>query len=516
LRRSGFRIAALTLLAALLATNFYRAATQSIVHDEALTWQLYLAGPASTIFHHYDANNHFLATVLFRISTTLFGQSEFAMRLPTVLAGAWFYWTVFRLCALALGDGWLFLLGCAALTLNPILLDFMVAARGYGLAMAALFWALYQMLCWFQDRSNGVAAELLRKRLWKAALGCSMAVATNLTFLVPVFLLAAAFCVLIVRAQKESKPAAAPVSLPALKSRKKSNKTKREPSRQPASPYAPLTHFVVPVILLAVAFLLAAPIDLARSEDFYVGTNTALRSLRDLMESSFAYGSGAGVLRGIEHIAANIALYFLPLVALAALIVAFLMPGKSRSMPELATSLASLAVAGSALLLIAAHLLAGIPYPQNRTGIYFIPLATLAALGLARILIARTGPAHSIGLALGVVLVCCTAEFAVQWNVNSFLVWRYDADSKRVFGVLEAAPKPAGQVRLGASWVFEPALNYYRTRRNATWMAPVERDGFDGARQFYVVSPADQANPALSRLKPLYRGPISGALVAIP
>ena len=103
------------------------------------------------------------------------------MRLPTVLAGAWFFWTVFRLCGLIFGDGWLFLLGCAALTLNPILLDFLVAARGYGLAMAGLFWALYQMLCWFQDRSNGAAEKSLHKRLWKAALGCAIAVAANLT-----------------------------------------------------------------------------------------------------------------------------------------------------------------------------------------------------------------------------------------------------------------------------------------------------------------------------------------------
>src|SRR6202012_3154954 len=116
--------------------------------------------PASAIFHEYSPNHHFLATVLFRISTTLFGQSEFAMRLPTVLAGAWLFWTVFRLCGLLFGDGWLFLLGCAALTLNPILLDFLVAARGYGLAMAGLFWALYQMLVWLHDRDH--------KRLWKA------------------------------------------------------------------------------------------------------------------------------------------------------------------------------------------------------------------------------------------------------------------------------------------------------------------------------------------------------------
>ena len=147
-------------MAVLLGTNFYRAATQSLVHDEALTWQLYLAGPASAIFQQYDPNHHFLATVLFRVSTTLFGQSEFAMRLPTVLAGAWFFWTVFQLSALVLGDGWLLLLGCSVLTLNPILLDFLVAARGYGLAMAGLFWGLFQMLAWMDE--GGAALKKAR------------------------------------------------------------------------------------------------------------------------------------------------------------------------------------------------------------------------------------------------------------------------------------------------------------------------------------------------------------------
>jgi hypothetical protein len=502
-------------LAALLATNFYRAATQSIVHDEALTWQYYLSGPASAIFHYYSPNNHFLATVLFRISTSFFGQSEFAMRLPTVLAGAWFYWTVFRLCGLVLGDGWLFPLGCAALTLNPILLDFMVAARGYGLAMAGLFWALYQMLAWFHDRSTGVADDLLRKRLLKAALGCCIAVATNLTFLMPVVILAAAFCVLIVRAGERPASASGPVSPPASKTRKKSKKSKPEAAREPTRSYVPLIHFLVPVIVLAVAFLLAAPIDLARSEDFYAGLPTAMRSLRDLMESSFAYGS-SGALHEIERIFANFALIFLPGIALAALIVAFLISRKSRSMVELATLLASLAVVGSAILLIGAHLVSGIPYPENRTGIYFIPLASLAALGLVRILAERPGLPRWIGFAVAIVLLFVAVEFAAQWNVKSFLVWRYDADTKRIFSVLEAAPKPPGQIRLGVSWVFEPALNYYREVRKATWMAPIERDGFTGARQFYVVSADDQTDSSWSKLKQIYRGPVSGTLIATP
>lgn len=512
------------MLGALFATNLYRAATQSIVHDEALTWQLYLSGPASTIFQYYDPNHHFLATILFRISTTLFGDSAFAMRLPTLLAGAWFFWTVFQLCGLVFGDGWLFLLGCAALTLNPILLDFLVAARGYGLAMAGLFWALFQMLAWFDeerfneeafsDRSHGGASEAqLRHRLWKAALGCAIAVAANLTLLMPVFVLAAAFCVLILRAREKPSSGSAPASVSPSKTRKK--KRKPEAAREPTRSHAPLMYFVVPVIALALVYLLAAPIDLARSQDFYVGTPTASKSLRNIMDVSFAYGNSPGALRRLERVWSNIALIFLPLMSLAALTMVSI-TGRVRSTAALATWLASLAVVGSAILLAGAHVTSGLPYPIDRTGIYFVPLATLAALGLVRMLTERPGLPRWIGGAAAVMLVSFALEFAAQWNINSFLVWRYDADTKRIFEALEAAPKPAGPIRLGVSWTLEPALNYYREVRKASWLTPVERDGFDGPRQFYAAVPEDQSTALWSKLKQIYKGPVSGTALAIP
>jgi hypothetical protein len=509
LTRSPFRIAALVLLCALLATNFYRAATQSIVHDEALSWQFYLSGPVSAIFQTYTANNHFLATILFRLSITLFGNSEFAMRLPTVLAGAWFFWTVFRLCGLIFGDGWLFLLACAALTLNPILLDFLVAARGYGLAMAGMFWALYQMLVWLHDREHGGKADMLHQRLWKAALGCAIAVAANLTLLMPVFLLATAFCVLLLL---KSEP-------PPVRASKKDKKAKPETAREPVRSYTSFLHFVVPVVLLAIVFLLASPIELARGEDLYTGTAAAMESLRSLVHVSFAYGNGSGVMPRVERIWSDIALVFLPVVTLAALVISVMTIRLARSPLALATLFSSFAVVGSAILLAAAHLLSGIPYPEDRTGIYFVPLATLAALGFARILFERPGFPRWIGMAVALVLASFAVEFAAQWNVNSFWVWRYDADTKRIFEALEAAPKPAGQVdgqvRLGVSWVFEPALNYYREVRKAAWMAPVLRDGFDGARQFYVVSVPDRSTAALPQLKPIYQGTVSGAELAV-
>jgi hypothetical protein len=266
---------------------------------------------------------------------------------------------------------------------------------------------------------------------------------------------------------------------------------------------------------LAVVYLLAAPIDLARSQDFYVGTPTASKSLRNLMEVSFAYGNSPGALRRLERIWSNIALIFLPLMSLAALIMVSI-TGRQRSTAALATWLASLAAVGSAVLLAGAHLLSGLPYPIDRTGIYFVPLATLAALGLVRMLTERPGLPRWIGCAAAVVLVSFALEFAAQWNVNSFLVWRYDADTKRIFEALEAAPKPTGPIRLGVSWTLEPALNYYREVRRASWLTPVERDGFDGPRQFYAATPEDQGTALWSKLKQIYKGPVSGSALAMP
>jgi hypothetical protein len=255
---------------------------------------------------------------------------------------------------------------------------------------------------------------------------------------------------------------------------------------------------------------------MARGEYFYTGSTSAIKSLRSLMDVSFAYGSGSGAIERIEHIWSNIALIFLPAVALAALIVVSRTPRLLRSTLGLATLFSSLSIVASAILLAAAHLFSGIPYPEDRTGIYFVPLATFAALGLARILAERPGFPHWIGLAVAIMLASFAVEFAAQWNVNSFWVWRYDADTKRIFNALEAAPKPPGPIRLGVSWVFEPALNYYRDVRNATWLVPVARDGFDGVRQFYVLSPADQPSAPWSKLKPIYKGPVSGAVLAMP
>src|SRR5438045_2287000 len=84
------------LLIVLFLVNCYRAVTQSITHDEAYSWQLYLSKPLKTVFKSFSAANHLVATLLSWISFRVCGSSVWGMRLPTLIAGAWYFVTVFR------------------------------------------------------------------------------------------------------------------------------------------------------------------------------------------------------------------------------------------------------------------------------------------------------------------------------------------------------------------------------------------------------------------------------------
>jgi hypothetical protein len=74
------------LLLALFGANAYRARTQAITIDEAYTYNLYVSGPLLNTVRLYNANNHVLYSVLCRISGRVFGQSELAARLPSLVS----------------------------------------------------------------------------------------------------------------------------------------------------------------------------------------------------------------------------------------------------------------------------------------------------------------------------------------------------------------------------------------------------------------------------------------------
>src|SRR5262249_30947940 len=140
----------LVLLVVLSGVDIYRAATQSITVDEAFHYNHYLSVPPDSTAKNNPYNEN-LNSILGRVSIKLFGSSEFAIRLPAVLGGFLCFYALFRLCWLLFGDTPWLLFTIGLNSLNPFLLDYFSAARGYGLGIAFWTWGMYAVARYLQS-----------------------------------------------------------------------------------------------------------------------------------------------------------------------------------------------------------------------------------------------------------------------------------------------------------------------------------------------------------------------------
>ena len=138
----------LVTISGVLAISAYRAVTQSVAFDEAYTYLNFVQGPLAKTFapHPGIANNHLLNTLLARLTTGVLGTSELTLRLPALLGAALYLSAAHRLVVDVARATTLGLLALIILVANPLVADFLVAARGYGLGLALTCWALVAMI----------------------------------------------------------------------------------------------------------------------------------------------------------------------------------------------------------------------------------------------------------------------------------------------------------------------------------------------------------------------------------
>lgn len=169
------RTAFIVLSAVVFAYVALRAMRVPVVHDEAMTFFLFVEpGRFLPFLSHWDAGNHLLGTALGWLSYSVFGMNAWALRLPSVLAFilfAWYGWRWGVKLQVPLVR-WCF---WAAWLLMPFLLDFFSLFRGYGLAMA--FWAmpLYELCALLENASA--------KRLTAVLLATALATFSSLSLL---------------------------------------------------------------------------------------------------------------------------------------------------------------------------------------------------------------------------------------------------------------------------------------------------------------------------------------------
>ena len=136
-----------------LAFATLRAARVPLTYDEAASYIRYIDANAQsvfdpTVFSIFDfevATNHFLNTLLTKGSTIVAGGSEFALRLPNLIADVMFIVYSLRILQ-RYARPWIATTGMLLLNLNPYVLDFFSLSRGYGLSLGFLMGAVFYLL----------------------------------------------------------------------------------------------------------------------------------------------------------------------------------------------------------------------------------------------------------------------------------------------------------------------------------------------------------------------------------
>ena len=123
-----------------------RAALLAFTYDECWSFMGYARRDWWDVFTNADpsSNNHILNSLLMRMGYLGFGQVEYALRLPSLLAHLGYVIITYQIVRRYFPK--LAVFAFLILNFQPYLLDYFVAARGYGLAIFFTVFALYRLL----------------------------------------------------------------------------------------------------------------------------------------------------------------------------------------------------------------------------------------------------------------------------------------------------------------------------------------------------------------------------------
>jgi uncharacterized membrane protein len=436
-------------LAGLLAVNLYRAMTQSVTPGEAWNYDRFIAPTWVEALASFDVNDHVLNTLLIRISTARFHLTELSLRLPSLLAGVFYLWVVFRMARRWFGDGLAFLAVIGLLTLNPLVVDTLSEARGYGMALACWMWALELILESVQSFSAS--------KLNLSAMCLGLSVAASLAFAAP------ACALLVVFLAWSQCGGAVPLD------------RARPPGRALAL-----------IVFLTAFVLLAIPLNHAQWKTLGVGATSLRQTINEI--TALSLGTSLEVIGAIARVA-------LALLAVAGVAAAF---RHWRRKEGAIVALPGATLALTLVFLIAAHRWLHTPFPQDGA-IYLIPLTVLIVTAV--ILKGHNKAAQIAFLSISVVLV---ARYVFVFPLGPYAAGRQFAGARTLAKTLRGQAGTR-KVWIGASVAAEPIISYYRTRyRQGNWQ-PIERRPLTGAYDYYVLTPADAALIEQRHLHVLYR-----------
>ncbi|HYK18010.1 MAG TPA: hypothetical protein VEV37_08310 [Bryobacteraceae bacterium] len=434
--RANGALVALAILAFCIV--IVRACLQSITLDEAGTVLGLALKPWPTQWWP-ASDNHVLNTMLERLAFAVFGVSNLTARLPAILGALVYITSAIYLVAALTTRTALRAVFFICLVYNPLILDYLVAARGYSLAIG-FFLAAIAVIASSTLRNDD---PRLRTHLaWVSAL-LALSCAANFSFSI------AAFIALITYAAWAAWPYRAYT---------------KELASLAACTFVPG---------LVIGFVLCGSVlPVFPKRELYFGS----KKLSE-MWSGFASGSFDALnpnivnpllmswLKPIGKLIPHVALAGgLSLLAWSEIIGWKNRTGEPGQVSGLTRNFvrAIFSISLAALLL---HWLAfrilQIPLPKDRTGLFFLPLWTLTICGsLAAILQTKIG---RLVPRLGIMMLTLIAAYFVGClRLDYFKEWKFDSDTKQLYWILNDLHHRCGIDKFGIDWRYHLPLNFYR------------------------------------------------------
>lgn len=452
-----------------------RACIQSITIDESASYLLY-AG-ASWPSHWYPANaNHVLNSILMRLATSLFGISELTVRMPAILGAAIYIAAAVYLCVLLTERKLLQIPLFICLVYNPFVLDYLVAARGYSLAVGFLLAGIAVIASTMlrEDETR------LQKKCVLGSILLALSFASNFSFAIVDGMTMLVFF---------------------------GWAAKRKISARL------LVSCFLPGITVALVICGSVLREWPKGQ-FVFGAESVSEMRQSLMDATFdelnpsivnplllqSFDRGEKVLRFISVFA----LLFLVITALRG------SHDSVLTLTRLLVTIAALTFLWHWLAFRTVHLL----LPKYRTGLFFIPLLTLAfggALGSK-----RTGAVGYTGIGVLIAVACC---FVGCLRLGFFKEWKFNEDTKHLYWLADDLHRRCGVVDFCIDWRYHVTFNFYREAYRNVSVKEFEGSSSgelpENKDAYVIFLPTSEEFIQRQGLKVIYHNDESGSAVAV-
>lgn len=445
----------------------YRAVNLSFVHDESLSF--FTANGAPDFAQ--APNNHLLNTFLMKVFGSLFGNSEFALRLPNIIA--FFFYCVSGLVIIkSLKNNKLSVFYFIILVVNSLMFEFFGLARGYGLAMGMLMVSFYFL---FKLNDKSLSLKLFTIFLVLSLLFSQLALYANFNALnvhlaiLPVL----AFSVF------------------QFVDRKINTKNRKS-----------LYFVFLSLFVVDLAALIPAVIRLkfmqGINELAVFGDHNGLMqtTIKSLITSFYFHQQDFPITFAILQWGA-VSIFILGCI--------WFMRNIYRKNFNNFTRIFSV-FCFFLLAPVLQEVFFKIPYPFSRTAILYFPVFSLVFIFLFSELFSA---AKNILLKVSlIVMLAGVSAFVVysayvKRNFTNTSEWFYDKYDKEMLNMIAGdrlSCKNPDSVTISNYWTFTPVINFYRVTRNYSWLKPVIKEDYKKA-EYYICYSYDVAKiPADSLL----------------